>query len=331
MKPPSANKTKSKRLKYGLGAALTVLLFWQIWVAARPGWVQWQEEKTLIQPQGWWLALTALLLLPVNILLESRKWQVLARTTQRLDLATATGSVLAGLAGGFITPNRLGEYPARIWYLHLSKNRRLLSVSLLGIIAQISATLAGGMAALFYFTFWQKEWWGWPALAGNTLVLILLLWVYFRFERWAPRLEKWRWLRNWDLQGAHNPLSRAAQWQVLFLSLLRFATYTFQYYLLLQWLGVGQEASGGMMLLRCLFFFWAMTVIPSITLAELGIRGGLGLFLFLPMGGNSVAILLATLLLWLYNMALPTLPAAWLVWRRKILINSRINANRNGI
>lgn len=314
-----------------LGAALTVLLCWQIITVARPGWEQWQAGKMLVQPDLWWMAVLAALLLPVNILLDSRRWQILARTTQKLNLKTATGSVLAGLAGGFLTPNRLGEYPARIWYLKLSKSSRLLSVSLLGITAQLAATLSAGMAALFYFTFKEKIAWSWPALIVNALLLLILYLIYFRFDRWAPRLEKLRWLRQWELKGARNPLTNKEQWEVLFISLLRFATYTLQYLLILRWLGVGLEVSFSILFLRCIFFFWAMTVIPTIALAEIGIRSGLGLYLFLPAGGNSIAILLATLLLWLYNMALPTLPAAWLIWKQKLLINRRISAKGNGI
>lgn len=331
MKPPSANKTKAKRLKWVAGGALTVLLCWQIWLAAMPGWEQWQEGKSLTQPDLTWMVFLSLLLLPVNILLDARRWQILARTTQPLDLKTATGSVLAGLAGGFLTPNRLGEYPARIWYLRLSKSSRLLTVSLLGITAQLAATLSAGCIALVYFTFLEAAYWAWAALLINLILLSVLLLIYFRFDRWAPRLEKLRWLKKFHLHGAHNPLSIGEQWQILFLSLLRFACYTLQYFLILSWLGVGQDVSSGVLLLRCIFFFWAMTVIPSIALAELGIRSGLGLYLFLPAGGNSIAIILATLLLWLYNMALPTLPAAWIVWRQKLLINRRVNAKGNGI
>lgn len=331
MKPPSERKTNSKPLKWLAGAGLTLLLFWQIWVAARPGWAQLQAGKSLIQPDLYGLVILAAWLLPVNLLLDARRWQILARTTQTLTLGTALGSVLAGLAAGFITPNRLGEYPARIWYLRLSQSARLVSVSLLGMVAQIAATLAGGLAGVVYFCFYEKTWWGWPALAGTLIVLVVLLLVYFRFDRWAPRLEKLRWLKKWELHGARNPLTPGERWQVLLLSLLRFLTYSLQYYLLLQWLGVGQEATAATLFLRCLFFFWAMTVIPTIALAELGIRGGLGLFLFLPTGGNSIAILLATLLLWLYNLVLPTLPGAWLIWREKLLINREVSAERNGI
>lgn len=329
MKPPSANKTKAKLLKWGLGGALTILLFWQVWVAAKPGWQQWQEGNSLIQPDLWPLAVLALLLLPVNILLDARKWQILVRTTQKLTFGAAAGSVLAGLAGGFITPNRLGEYPGRILYLKLSKNSRLLSVSLLGIVSQLAAVLLCGTFALVYYTFWKNAWWGWPALAVNTVLTIFLLLVYFRFERWAPRLERWRWLRKWNLQGAHNPLSSPQQWLVLFLSVLRFATYTFQYYLVLCWLGLPAAFLQG--ILAAILFFWTLTVVPTIALAELGIRSGLGLFLFLPLGANGVAVILATTLLWLYNMALPALPAVFLIWRRKLLINSRIKPERNGI
>lgn len=56
----------------------------------------------------------ALVLLPVHLLIEARRWQVLLTGIATVSMCDALRQVMAGYLGAFVTPYRLGEYPARL-------------------------------------------------------------------------------------------------------------------------------------------------------------------------------------------------------------------------
>jgi len=56
----------------------------------------------------------ALVLLPAQLLIESRKWQTMLLGMVNVSLRDAWWQVIYGNIAAFITPYRLGEYPARL-------------------------------------------------------------------------------------------------------------------------------------------------------------------------------------------------------------------------
>ena len=64
---------------------------------------------------GQYMALgLAILLLPCQLLIESRKWQVMLLGMVPVSLREAFWQVIYGHVAAFITPYRLGEYPGRL-------------------------------------------------------------------------------------------------------------------------------------------------------------------------------------------------------------------------
>lgn len=62
-----------------------------------------------------WICLTiAVLLIPIQLLAEARRWQWTLRGWKNISLHTAWQHVLTGLIAGFITPYRTGDIPARL-------------------------------------------------------------------------------------------------------------------------------------------------------------------------------------------------------------------------
>ncbi|MCB0771783.1 MAG: hypothetical protein KDB93_00205, partial [Flavobacteriales bacterium] len=52
------------------------------------------------------------------------------------------------------------------------------------------------------------------------------------------------------------------------------------------------------------------TLIPTMLLSELGVRGSVAVAMFAPLGGPAAMVLLASFGLWLVNLALPALAGA---------------------
>jgi uncharacterized membrane protein YbhN (UPF0104 family) len=91
-------------------------------------------------------------------------------------------------------------------------------------------------------------------------------------------------------------------------SLVRYLIFSFQQYLLLQAFAVNIDFMTCFQLTAISFLL--ITIIPSIALGELGIRGSVNIAVFGMVVNNSFGILAATFMLWLINLAIPALLGA---------------------
>ena len=59
----------------------------------------------------------ALILVPVNWGIETFKWKYLIKKIEYISFSKAFKSILSGVTIGIFTPNRMGEFAGRIFYL----------------------------------------------------------------------------------------------------------------------------------------------------------------------------------------------------------------------
>lgn len=87
------------------------------------------QLTTELNPKKVLVLMTTLVLMPIQLLVEASRWQQLVRPLAFPTIVSALQQVLYGYVGAFITPYRLGEYPARLlkagidaekWQLHKS-------------------------------------------------------------------------------------------------------------------------------------------------------------------------------------------------------------------
>ncbi|WP_434801886.1 hypothetical protein [Flavihumibacter fluvii] len=247
---------------------------------------------------------------------------------QQLTFSRATKAILAGIAFAVNTPNRIGEYGGRILYLPEGKRIQAVSLTLIGSYSQLLATLLMGSAGLWLFYF------GLPGINPDanissygiwirllclviSTITVLLLFIYLRISwlvRWVekiPRIEKWvKALLVID----HLPvriLLRVLGW-----SLLRYVVFVIQYILLLQIFNVTNDSWTAWWLISILFL--ALAIIPTIAMAELGIRGKLAIELFGWVSTNQLGIISATLSIWMVNLVIPAILGSLLIFRIKI-------------
>ncbi len=311
------SKTTKIALNYVLGPAITALLLWSLYRQVSTQLATLGSKAVLPAGNTAWL-IAALALLPLNLFIEAAKWRMLAGSAFPLTFLQSLKSILGGIAFSIITPNRIGEYPGRILFLSKSNSTRLISVSVLGGCSQLLTVMIFGLLGLSYYCWRFPGVLAYALLSGCAVLTLVIGFFYWRFERWAPRLEHIRWLRKFRMYGRMlGRFSSRQQIIILSLALLRFAVFTLQYYLLLRWMNIIMPLADGFLL--CALFFWAMAIIPSIALAELGIRGQVGLFLFHTFSANSLGILAATFGLWVMNLVLPALIGSILLLRLKLL------------
>lgn len=253
-----------------------------------------------------------LLLMPLNWLLETAKWKMLCSNFCPQSFIRSLRGVLSGVAVSFFTPNRSGDFAGRI--LHLPAGQRINGTihSAAGSIAQLMVTLtAGSFSLLLVFDdiFHLNE------VVRNTIYIILPVSLigfhimFFRIPVFGDYLSHLKHNIKWlEKLSSLKHIERLLLVKVYALSLLRYAVFTMQFYLLLQ--AFGSVYSGWLPLVLIMTSFLFISVIPSFALGEIGIRGSVCIYLFSAMGFHGPEVLIASTGIWLINVVVPALAGA---------------------
>lgn len=283
----------------------------------------------------------AMLLLPLNIAFQYQKWRVLVHS--RFPDAGAVelrASLLLGFTFGIVTPARIGEFGGRAAGMRgtgangaqlLAADRfALVGLTAVDKFATMLVTLIAGGAGLLLFC------WRHPFMDPLLLTFLMLL------AAGAAVL----WLRRGSATAAssthaaqpeavggffrrrYNELRQtlrgidAARRRVLMLhSVLFYLTFLLQFYFLLLAFGPVDLLSA---LAGISTIMLIKTVIPPITLGELGIREGASVYVLGHAGIIAAAAFNASLLLFAINILLPSLAGLFVLLR----LPSRTNTER---
>ena len=276
-------------------------------------WGEWHEALEKADARLW----TAMLLLAaLNWGLESAKWRLLMTAVEPMGRLRAFAATLAGTAIGIFTPNRTGEFVGRVLFLEPHNRWRGGFASVLGSIAQFAVTVVVGGAAFVLWFPRQTEVVGgyWAGVAGAALVaLVAVGTLLFYFEPSLIRLlvAKLPFLRRLDKDAAvldSFPVRSTSA--VLGLSALRYVVFAAQYIVLL---AVVADMPWAISIITVPLIFLATTLVPTMMLTELGIRGSVAVALLVPGMKDPSPVLLAAFMLWAVNLALPAVVGGFIL------------------
>lgn len=267
--------------------------------------------------------LLALFLMPLNIGLEAQKWRRLMGPILAFKPILGIRAICTGLTVSLFTPNRIGEFAGRILYLNGRFRIAGIFATFIGSLAQYIIYWLAALVAIYYGAgelTWLAGWRPLLLLLG-CMGVITFLSVYFGANRLLLWLRKKRgkapFMRFLVISGRYPT---KVLLPVLVLAALRFTIFNVQLYALMLFVGFPVNHQLAISLLPLLFI--AQTLVPSFVLTDLGVRGGLALFLFEPWAGSAMLALLPSYMLWLMNIIIP----AFLGWLS--LLSWRANAKR---
>lgn len=258
------------------------------------------------------------ILMLANWTIEAQKWRLLLRDTETLSLIKSFQSVLTGVAISVITPNRIGEYMGRILYLRNVHKIQGITVTIIGSFAQLIVTgFLGLVGLLYYIMYVQHNSWLNVLLGSSVLLCIVLTYIYFNLNLFLRVTEGVNFFKKIRLYlEVVKRFNQSELMHILLISLGRYLVYTAQLILLMH---IFQVHIHWLTLLCTIWLiFWAMAIVPTIAIAELGIRGETALFFLSPLSSNHFGIISATLLLWLINLIIPALIGCLFVYKMKI-------------
>lgn len=252
-----------------------------------------------------YLLFIALLLVVVNWGTEALKWKYLIRKLAPISLKKAFNLVITGITIGLITPNRVGEIPARVFLLpNITNKKALLTATFIGAFSQLLVTVFTGFIAIYFYK--DEVFFSSFSISIRIFILICLLgliYSYF-FPFWITNLLKKIPFLSKNEHLVFSPLfSKKEKLNALIMSVFRYAVFFFQYYLILEAFGVHFNNFSEMVLIAVCFLF--TSIIPTFILSEIAVRGSVALLVFSFLSDNDVAILTASILLWVFNVALP--------------------------
>jgi hypothetical protein len=148
---------------------------------------------------------------------------------------------------------------------------------------------------------------------------ILLILMYYRLSWLIRLLEKIPLVARYRFVVEHM---EKLDWQfltkILLLSLLRYVVFIVQYVLMMQVFEVeiGIINTAAVMLL-------VLSIVPSITLAELGIRGEVSLLLFGLLSTNLLGIIATTGSIWIINLIVPAIAGSVFLLGIRLFSNNK--------
>jgi len=238
----------------------------------------------------------------LNLLLEILKWRKLVSTIHKITFINALEQSLGSLTASLFTPNRIGEYGAKAIYFSSVFRKRIVLLNLLGNISQMSITVILGIIGFSFFMSQNDIEINYFKLARLfTITLFLIAFISFGIKKASIKIK------GFSIEKIIHfikilPINIHAYSFVF--SLLRYAVFSFQFYYLLIIFGVEIDYLDAMIVITSTYLL--SSIIPSIFIFDVIIKGSIAVYLFSIIGVNELTILSIVMLMWLLNFVLPS-------------------------
>jgi len=327
------NKTYNFIIRFGIIAATYYFIYSQIFHKQKLDYVVDSFLELIDQPYLYFFILWITILMIVNWGIESLKWQFLINKIEKISFLKAFEAILAGISVSIFTPNRIGEWFGRVFILRKGNPWKGVFITMIGSLSQLLITIIVGAASLLFY---MPTYFGRTSLFSDYdylyygiifLVIIIIAALILIFlnvtalPSFVSRILKRKFAHFNDYFSVISTFSTFELTTVLILSFLRYCVFALQFYLLLMMFSVEIPLLHGLMIISMIFF--VMTAIPTITLAELGIRGSISLYFIGLYFENfstltdkiNIGIVSAASSLWLVNLTIPALIGTIFVFR----------------
>jgi uncharacterized membrane protein YbhN (UPF0104 family) len=250
----------------------------------------------------------ALLLLPLNVLIEGSLWHRITGLVMRDRSRSASfGSLMSGHALGFFTPARIGELAGRSFYLDYHDKWSLSALVMFQRMLDMLVGVTIGLVAIVIFVsthaptatlFWSL------VIASGVVVVPALAYVLIRpgpaFRILSRILRKRRFL---------HPIAFLRQIQprhispFVALATCRYLTFVGQFVLLVFAFGASTPLAA--ILIGAGMTFFGKYMIPSVTIMDIGVREGSAVFFMGAIGVLNATAFNASLFLFAINLVIP--------------------------
>lgn len=259
------------------------------------------------------------LLMFLNWFLEALKWRYVTKALINISLWEAIEAVFCGLTWAVTTPNRLGEYGGRVMFL--PPRKRVPGVFAMGVgsFSQGTVTNVLGVIAMVWFVFSYIHSnltlaWGVTGLCAAIVAIQVIFyfhinWVVSFFDK-IPFIKKYH--RFFEVMSRYHTHELI---KIMGFSVARYATFSFQYFLVFRMLVPTMPVPE--MLMMLMLFFLVSSAIPSLDLFDIGVRGFTASHLFVYITDQNIAVIAGVSSIWLINLFIPAILGSFFVLKLK--------------
>jgi hypothetical protein len=259
--------------------------------------------------------LTALMIL--SWFSEAYKWKLLIQKVQPISYWTSVHTIICGISLGTITPGRIGDFGTRMMLLPPYK-RVFGSIMLgIGVFAQIIMfNILAGIALPVFLYIYKPEYMDfvYVILFACPIYCALLLTLYLNVGSLNKLINKIGFLRRYSrffvMLSSYN---RQFLLKIIGICFFRFSILVVQHYLLILLLIPSITFPQVMLMITLLFAI--QSIIPSIDILNVGLRGMTAIYLFGFITDQHTSIAVVTTIIWLVNLIIPSLLGVILILR----------------
>lgn len=253
--------------------------------------------------------LILLLLTGFNWFFEILKWQILVGFIKPISFKNALKQTLGALTASLITPNRIGDYGAKAVFYPKKLRKKVMLLNFTGNIIQMSITTVFGCIGLYVlhstyginFNFFRMS----RFLTAIGVITILTV--------FGLKQDKYR-IKGFSVEHLitffKNIPTNIVGSTVLF-AFIRYLIFSFQFYFLLHIFKTHLSYCEAMTFITSMYLL--ASLIPSIFIFDVLVRGSLAVYLFSILGIDELTILSIIMLMWLLNFMIPSLFGSYFV------------------
>ena len=263
-----------------------------------------------------------IILMPLVWALESYKWQIAISRFTKINFWRSWRSVWYGVVAGQLTPNRIGEPIGRLALIDPEVRGKAGLAAVWCSFTQQLSTIIFGLISIAW----------WLNVKGLTILPSSIpLWLVFysilcwfglmilgiiKIQKIVRWIERFSWVKR-SLHGESLTLDFSVSTivYVQMLSILRYMVFSTQYVLLLKLFGVSVNPIDLYAVVGLTYLF--SSFIPSFSASEVGVKAGFAIWFVGMISDNALGVTTASLFLWMLNLAIPALIAAWFPWKMK--------------
>ena len=309
-----SRKTIGFLLKIGIVAFALFFLYQQL--TSKSSVEQFDLDQILVKLQENYIVVTVVILMMLlNWFLESLKWRFLISKIEKVSIKRSIRAIFSGITISAFTPNRVGEYGGRVFCLEKADRIKGVLITVIGSMAQLVTTIVFGSIGILLLPNLMPEFdsllsnivFAYPIMLFLLILLnVLLVTLFLNASVFSVVLSKIKFFRKFKKYNEVFSFYNSSELlEILLYSVGRYIVFTTQFFILLQVFDVQIGYVDAMILITTMLL--VISIIPTIAITEIGIRGSVALFLFGLVSVNAIGILSATFVMWVINLLLPAL------------------------
>lgn len=265
------------------------------------------QNLPLLKKNYFYLFLLFILMF-IQWFVEAQKWRFLLCKVQYLKFGQSIKAIFSGLSVSFLTPNRTGEFLGRIIFIPKGNRIKASIITFICNYSQLLTTITIGLISLFYLPnyfnidkYLDRNYY--YILIFFTLIISNILYfftnkiydfasIFSKKNKYLSQIEVFKIYSKKELLIAY------------LYSMFRYIIFIIQYYIAFLIFEVHISLIDFVILKPISILL--VTAIPTVSITDAGVRVSSALAIF-ALVDISTNIISATILVWLVNLAIPSL------------------------